>query len=473
MKHSRRRTKIVATAGPSADTKAVIARLINEGVNVVRLNFAHGDHAEHARRIRLIREAAAEAGLQVGILQDLPGPKIRVGRLPASGLDVKLDEMVVLVAKADDSPGKRIPVSYPRLVKDLKIGDTVFIADGMIRLVVQSVTARDVRCRVTNGGTIRSGNGVNMPHSSLHLKAFTREDRRHLAFGLRLGVDFIGISFVGDAQDLRDVKAFCRRRRPGQPAPFVIAKIERQAALRNLDDIIAETDGLMVARGDLGVEAPFYEIPGLQKKIVSAARHAGKPVIVATQVLETMIQNPRPTRAEATDISNAILEGADAIMLSGETAAGKYPVESVRALAQVIEATEKTEFLAHLYSGDLALGIPDLISKAACKVANRLGARFVMVPTRTGKAAMRVSRFRPEMPIIALARTEALQRRLVLSWGVQSLPAPRAVHHDLASAVRALLLRRKLARRGDRIILVGDDPDSRLGQTSMLKVVEI
>ncbi len=473
MKLSSFHTKIVATVGPSTDTPAALKKLVAEGVNVVRLNFAHGTHPEHARRIRLIRDAARDAGVQVGILQDLPGPKLRVGRMLNSALEIKRDELVVLIPEPDNSPGKRIPISYPRLVKDLKVGDAVFIADGLIRLVVHSVTRKDVRCRVTNGGTVRTGNGVNMPNSSLRLQAFTREDRRHLAFGLRQGVDFVGISFVGNAEDIRSFRKFCARTAPSQQAPFVIAKIERQTALKNLDEIIKEADGLMVARGDLGVEVSFFDIPGLQKRIVAAARLAGKPVIVATQVLESMITNPRPTRAEATDVANAILEGADAVMLSGETAAGKFPIESARALALVIEATEKTDYLAHLDTAEIVLQVPDIISKAACKIANRVGARFVMVPTRTGKAALRVARFRPQMPIIALAKNDALRRRLVLTWGIQTLPAPLVHRHDLPGAVRGLLLRKRLVRPGDRIVLVGDDPDSRLGQTSMVKVLEI
>lgn len=313
-------TKIIATLGPSSASPKVFEKLVKEGINVARLNFAHGTHSEHAKSIQTVRRIATKAQIPIGLLQDLPGPKLRVGVLPDLSTTLRQEEGVVLISSHKSVSKKIIPVPYPNLTKDLKPGHVVYIADGLIRLSVQSVKSGQVQCVVANGGTVRTGNGINMPYSSLNLGAFTKEDERHLEFGLKNQVDFVGVSFVGRANDLDRVRSFCQNHGKN---PFLIAKIERRQALRHLAGILEKADGLMVARGDLGVEFPFSQIPGLQNDIVSMAHQKGKPVIVATQVLESMIQNPRPTRAEATDIANAIIEGTDAIMLSGETSIGK------------------------------------------------------------------------------------------------------------------------------------------------------
>lgn len=411
-----------------------------------------------------------KVGATVGILQDLPGPKLRVGKLESASMDLARDEEVVLTYASGDTSGRTIPVLYPRIAVDLKPGHAVFIADGLIRLRVRAVRNGRVHCRVLNGGTIRTGNGVNMPHSALALNAFTEEDKRHLAFGLQHDVDFVGISFVGNAQDVKRVRAFCLKRRAN---PFLIAKIERQQALNNLSEIVDAADGIMVARGDLGVEVPFSDIPGLQKKIVSVSRKNGKPVIVATQVLESMVQNPRPTRAEATDIANAVLESADAIMLSGETATGKYPRESVKALSDVIQASEKTGPPLEMDAPARNLDLSDIIAHEACHVARRIKAKVIVIPSRSGKTVARISRFRPWAPVLAVVKEELRRRQLCLYWGVRVWRGLAEKRFHRPFVVRKELLRNRIARTGDKVLLVGDDPDAPAGETNLIRVVRI
>ena len=385
-------------------------------------------------------------------------------------MDLARDEEVVLAYASGDTSGRTIPVLYPRIAVDLKPGHAVYIADGLIRLTVRSVKDGRVRCRVINGGTIRTGNGVNMPHSDLALNAFTKEDERHLAFGLQQKVNFVGISFVGNAKDVNRVRAFCQKRRSD---PFLIAKIERQQALNNLSEIVEAADGIMVARGDLGVEVPFSDIPGLQKRIVSVSREYGKPVIVATQVLESMVQNPRPTRAEATDIANAVLEGADAIMLSGETATGKYPKESVKALSDVIRASEKTTQRVEMDLPGRNLDLSDIIAHEACHVAGRIKAKFIVIPSRSGKTVARISRFRPSAPVLAMMKEESRRQQLCLYWGVRVWRGLAEKRFHRPSVVRKELLRSRFARTGDKVLLVGGDPDAPVGETNLIRVVRI
>jgi pyruvate kinase len=466
------RTKIVATLGPASESKLVLAQLLKEGVNIIRLNFAHGDAQEHRRRIINVRKAADALHAPIGILQDLPGPKIRVGSSPFAPFDLKPNDLVRLVTTGTRTLERNmIAISYARLSHDLKPGHAVFIADGLIRLQVKSISKKGVIARVTHGGTVRPGNGVNMPDSSLTLRVFTTADQKHLAFGLENGVDFVGVSFVGDGKDLDQVRAFCRRR--GRE-PFLIAKIERRQALRNLEAIADKCDGLMVARGDLGVEVPFAEIPGLQKQIVSVAHKKGKPVIVATQVLESMIQNPRPTRAEATDIANAVREEADAVMLSGETAAGKYPIESARALNHVIAATEKEFIGGTQRDSSSELNVSDIVAREACDLAEWAKASLIVVLARSGSTAVRVSRFRPSIPVLALVNEEIIRRRLSLYWGIQTISVPKTPpFHNVHAFVRPLLLKHRLVKRGQIVVLVGGAPGLSVGETGLLQVLKI
>jgi pyruvate kinase len=462
--------KTVVTLGPSSESIPVLTRLLMEGADVIRLNFAHGKGEEHRRRIRDIRKTAQELKQPVAILQDLPGPKVRVAQLPAAFLELKSDEEVTLTGSGAEGPAaSTIRVSYPRLAHDVKPGHAIYIADGLIRLTVRSVRAGNVLARVTNGGVVRLGNGVNMPDSSLALRAFTNQDKEHLSFGLKHGIDFVGLSFVGDENDLDMVRTFCRGR---GAEPLLIAKIERRQALKNLEAIVEKSDGVMVARGDLGVEVPFSEIPGLQKHIVSTAHAKGKPVIVATQVMESMIQNPRPTRAEATDIANAVREGADAIMLSGETAVGKYPVESVQALGEVVRVTEK-EFLGENRRRDMqSLNPSDIVAQEACDLAERIKAALIVVPVRSGLTAVRVSRCRPSIPVLAFVNDERMRRRLSLYWGIRTLLTPKPLPFSNAHGlVKASLLKHRLIRRGQCVVLVSGAPGLPAGETGLVQII--
>lgn len=421
--------------------------------------------------MKTVRETADRLRLTVGILQDVPGPKLRVGSLSEGTLDLKRGDRVVLAYSKKESSKDVIPILHPGLTKDLKRGHLVYISDGLIRLTVLSVNRDSVRCRVLNGGTVRSGNGVNLPNSRLTLKAFTKEDERHLSFGLRQGVDFVGISFVQNARDIRRVRAFCHKR---GASPFLIAKIERLQALKNLESIIDAADGVMIARGDLGVETPYAELPGIQKRIVWLSRQKGKPVIVATQVLESMIQNPRPTRAEATDIANAVLERADAIMLSGETATGKYPRESVRTLSEVIRATEKENPLQETEIPVNGIHVSDIIAHEACHIADRIGAKVIVVPGQSGGTAARVSRFRPCVPIIPRVISEKLGRRLCVYWGVHTFkPKSLARFPSNRSTIRKELLREGIVRPGDYAVLVSENSAEPQDETSVVEVIRV
>jgi pyruvate kinase len=446
------RAKIVATVGPASTSPHVLRALIDNGVDVARLNFAHGTYEDHARHISLIQQISHETGRTVGILQDLPGPKLRVGPMPPQGLELARHEEVSLTAGPLPHTGKSIVIRYPRLAEELKRGHLVFMADGSLRLQVTSVFKGTVVCRVLNGGTVRSGNGVNIPKTSLSLEAFTRTDRKHLLFGMARGVDFVGISFVGKASDIQRAKDFAQRH---GKVPFLIAKIERRLALKNLKSIMEAADGIMVARGDLGVEVPFHEVPGIQQEIVHQARRMGKPVIVATQVLETMLQNPRPTRAEATDIANAILEGTDAIMLSGETALGKYPVEAVTALREVMGSTEKR--YTRFSSDAFAVENPekDVFVYEACRIAEGMGVRLIVIPVRSGLTAARVSHYRPPLPIVALVNDDYQKRKFSLYWGILPVRVTSSrVSTTMAPFVRRLLLKNKWVRRQQKVLLL-------------------
>jgi pyruvate kinase len=407
----------VATLGPASSDPEILKKLILNGMNVARLNMAHGSHTEHAKRIALFRNASNQLNAGAGILMDLPGPKIRVSHLSAPSLDLKRNDDVYLTT--NPRPGQRntITISYKNLLRDVRKNEAVYLCDGLIRIRAEAVQSDKIRCVVTHGGTVHVGNGVNLPHSTLSMEAFTPLDREHLAFGIRHGIDFVGVSFVGSAQDLDRVRSFCKRQ--GR-TPFIIAKIERQQALKNLRSIIEAADGVMVARGDLGIEEQFSKVPVIQSEIVALSRSLGKPVIVATQVLESMIQNPRPTRAEATDVANAIAQGADAIMLSGESAIGKYPVEAVSALSEIIRETERVSGSTLPIAAPVASQPKKVIAREACRIAEKIGAQLILVQSETGKSARRIARFRPRVPVLALVDDERVRRGVSLLWGVQA-----------------------------------------------------
>lgn len=472
-----RRTKIVATLGPATSTPERIAGLIRAGMNVARLNFSHGTHAEHAARIAMVRRAAAEAGRHVAILQDLQGPKIRTGPLE-NGQPVELvaGQRFVITTEPIIGDAHRVSTTYRALPLDVRPRDRILLSDGLIELVVTGHTDTEVETEVVHGGRLREHQGINLPGVRVSAPAATEKDLADLAFGLEQGVDYVALSFVRRASDVREVKEFIRR--AGKQTP-VIAKIERPEALDVLPEILAEADGIMVARGDLGVEMPPERVPIVQKQIIAAANQALLPVITATQMLESMIHNPRPTRAEASDVANAIIDGTDAVMLSGETAAGAYPIEAVQMMALIADAVEASytggqHSTTPRWSIAPAQSTPRAIAAAACTIANSLPVRFIVVLTQSGASARLVSHYRPEVPILAFCPSEETARRTGLYWGVTPIVIEARDRLDeLEQQIVRMMRETGMVRKGDLIVLSGGHPVYRYGPTNFLKVITI
>ncbi len=452
--HTWQRTKIVCTLGPATDPPDVLQRMIAAGMDVARINLSHGDHADHARRIRRVREAAGRLERPVAILADLPGPKFRVGSLQGGAYRLVEGARVALVGTPHDS--NRLPVRHPDLLDALRPGETVFLADGSIELRVIDAAVDRVECEVVIGGTLRSGSGINVPESRLPALVPTPDDRRHLMFAVGEGVDWIGVSFVQSADDLARVRALL----PDGQRPFLLAKIETRHALAELDSIIASADAVMVARGDLGVETDLAEIPLVQKRIIAAANAGVCPVVTATQMLESMVEHEHPTRAEVTDIANAVLDGTDAVMLSAESAVGKNPVAAVRMLRRVAAATE-AEYAASMAQGRLAqrgaVAADEAVGLAACQLAQQLQAPAIIVHARSLASAVAIARFRPQATVIALTDSEKLCRSLALVWGVSPLQRSFGVEPQASIAAAAQwLYAHALARPGDRAVVLSN-----------------
>ena len=472
-----RRTKIVATLGPATSTPERIAGLIRAGMNVARLNFSHGTHAEHAARIAMVRRAAAEAGRHVAILQDLQGPKIRTGPLE-NGQPVELvaGQRFVITTEPIVGNANRVSTTYRALPLDVRPRDRILLSDGLIELVVIGHTDTEVETEVVHGGRLREHQGINLPGVRVSAPAATEKDFVDLAFGLEQGVDYVALSFVRRASDVREVKEFIRR--AGKQTP-VIAKIERPEALDVLPEILAEADGIMVARGDLGVEMPPERVPIMQKQIIAAANRAMLPVITATQMLESMIHNPRPTRAEASDVANAILDGTDAVMLSGETAAGAYPIEAVQMMALIADAVEDSligspHSTSPRWEITTAQSTSRAIAAAACTIANALPVRFIVVLTQSGSSARLVSHYRPQVPILAFCPSEETARRTSLYWGVTPIVIEARDRLDeLEQQIVRYMRDMGIVQRGDLIVLSGGHPVYRYGPTNFLKVITV
>lgn len=473
--HSWQRTKIICTLGPATDHPGVIEQLIECGMDVARVNASHGDHVDHARRIERVRNAAQALGQPVAILIDLPGPKFRIGDLPddfrklAEGTIVRLAAERGIVEEGGDAEERNtfLPVRDPELLQALRAGESVFLADGSIELRVRATTAASVQCEVIIGGTVRSGSGINVPESILSELVPTEDDRRHLAFAVAQEIEWVGVSFVQSAGDLARVRV-CLPSGPGVQ-PLLVAKIEKRQALADLDAIVEASDGVMVARGDLGVETDLAEIPVVQKRIIAAANARGRPVVTATQMLESMVEREHPTRAEATDVANAVLDGTDAVMLSAETAIGQFPIAAVRFLARVLTATEKGYSLrmAHdrMRATDMPGSPPDMASSpdnalsfAACQLAARLSARAIIVPAHTMAAALAIARFRPQAPLVVVASSMKLYRSLALVRGVSPLLSGASGTGTGPQAcllqAREWLFSQGLAEPGDQVVLV-------------------
>ncbi len=465
------RTKIVCTVGPASQTVPVLIKMMQAGMNVARLNFSHGTHEEHGRRLALIREAAGKAGKSVAVMLDTKGPEIRLGYLEKEPLKLHAGKKITLTVNDIKGSESALPVTYRGLPRDVYPGDRILIADGLIELRVLDKTRKSVECEIVNGGEITSQKGLNLPGVVVNLPAVTDRDIDDIIFGINNGIDFIAASFIRKANDVLAIRQIVEE--SGADVD-IIAKIESREGLNNLDEIIKVSDGIMVARGDLGVEIPVEEVPLVQKNIIEKCNHAGKPVITATQMLESMIGNPRPTRAEATDIANAIFDGTDAIMLSGETAAGKYPVEAVQTMANIARKAESsTKYQETLGRRNrvAACTVTDAISHATCTIAGDLGATAIITSTETGYTSKMVSKYRPGAPVVAVTPEEKVLRKMALVWGVYPILVNRSADTDtmFSTAIEASL-KASVISPGDLVVITAGVPVGVQGTTNLIRV---
>ncbi len=470
----RRRTKIVCTLGPATSSREAIRALIAAGMDVARLNFSHGSHDDHKQLINLVREEAASAGRVVPILQDLQGPKIRIGEIKKGGVLLHKGQTLRLTAEfMDFSTRKKVFVSYPPLASAVDIGGRILVDDGNIELLVVGVDGDEVKTEVVVGGVLRSRKGVNLPQIRSSSPSLTEKDLVDLEFGLAHDVDFVGLSFVRSAADVEELTA--KIRESGKNVG-VIAKIEKPEAVDDFDNIVASADAIMVARGDLGIEIPMQNVPIVQKQLIRKCLQESTPCITATQMLESMIDNPRPTRAEASDVANAVLDGSDAVMLSGETAAGKYPVRAVEVMDEIIRSVEgQRRGLGGQEAANEGIHtdqrITEAISFTAVKLAEDVEANALCCLTHSGATARAIARHRPEMPIYAFTDDPRVVGKLALIWGTEGIAIPVQEHTDDGiSAVHLGLLRRGLASPGDRIVVTAGLPLPVKGLTNMVHV---
>jgi pyruvate kinase len=458
-----RRTKILATLGPASREPEMLDKLIGAGLDAVRLNFSHGTQDAHRETYQRVRDAARRAGRPVAILQDLQGPKIRIGKVNGE-MQVPTGSELVITTRSVEGENGVVPTSFKALPKDVKAGDAILLDEGRVGLRVREVRGEDVVCLVEDGGVLTSNKGINVPDSALTAAALTPKDEADARFGLELGVDFMALSFVRRAADVEDLRRLMRE--VGRVVP-IIAKIEKPQAIDALDEIVAAADGVMVARGDLGIEVPLEMIPAHQKKIIQRANHAGKLVITATQMLESMTENPIPTRAEITDVANAVLDGTDAVMLSGETAVGKHPVEAVRRMGSIAETCEETLYpFANTVRGPHPRDaeLTSVLCRVAGDACREVRAKAAAVLTRSGATAMMLSDERPRPPVLALCPDEAVLRRLALYWGVHPRPYTGELSaHAIQVAAARTLRDEKWAEPDDAVVLVlgsETDPDA-------------
>ena len=475
-----KKTKIICTMGPRTMDKIILKELIAGGMNVARFNFSHGSYEEHAERIALVRQVSEQLGIPVALMLDTKGPEIRTGLLK-DGTKVSLEQGKEFTLYTEEREGDETgcSITYQQLVYDVRKGDTILIDDGLIGLEVQRVSADKIECIIKNGGELGERKGVNVPNVKIHLPGVTQKDREDILFGIEQGVDYIAASFVRNSDCIMDIREILEDNHGRDIG--IIAKIENAEGVENIDEILDAADGIMVARGDLGVEIPADQVPHIQKKIIHKCNRKCKPVVTATQMLDSMIRNPRPTRAEAGDVANAIYDGSDAIMLSGETAMGKYPVEAVRMMAKIAETTE-----AHLdYSNLQKLNkkqrkkdISMAVGFASVSTAEILKASCLVVPTMTGYTARMISSLRPKTPIYAISPSEQAVRRMQLYWGVYAMPGETedSTRHMITNSMK-IILRRKLIKKGELAVFTAGDPATNMvsgrgRSTNVMQVVE-
>ncbi len=473
-------TKIGATIGPACEDKAILEKMIKAGMNFARLNFAHGNYEWHEKTVKKLREVAEKMGEPIAILQDLQGPRIRIGMLPDGGVTLKEGESIELDAKVTYKVGGPLPIDQADLYRNLSAGERILIDDGRIELKIKKIEGSRIVTQVVESGVVLSHKGLNLPDSKLHIPAMSEKDRDDLRFGVKVGIDMVGLSFVSGASDIIDIRflieQFLKEEKMTLSHPImIIAKIERHEAVDNLKSIIEVADGIMVARGDLGIELPRQEVPLIQKKIIDAARLASKPVIVATQLLDSMRENPRPTRAEVSDVANAVIDHADALLLTNETAAGKYPVETVKIMSEIILSTEKSTY------DDLPMppfkrqvNTEEAISKLSRLLVEETGAKFILAGSMSGETGRLLSQIRPNVPIYVATSDELVMRQLNLSWGVRAFITPpcRNIEEFVDRSI-VYLKSNKFGKVGDKMIIVAGEPVGQAGNVNLLEVREI
>ena len=473
-RHSKmRKTKIVCTMGPSTDQEGVLKQMIASGMNVARFNFSHGSHEEHLGRLKQLKAIREELGRPVAALLDTRGPEVRLKTFKNDSIQMKTGSEFTLTSEDIVGDEKRCAITYTELPKDVKAGDTILLDDGLVRLTILDTTDTDIRCRVENDGKMKNRKGVNIPGVRLSLPYMDQRDRDDVIFGAEQGFDFVAASFVRTAADIRELRALLDAHNSNMR---IIAKIENQEGVNNLPDILSVADGIMVARGDLGVEVDFTEIPSIQKNIISQCVAYGKPVITATQMLDSMIENPRPTRAEITDVANAIYDGTSAIMLSGETAAGKYPVEAVRTMDAIAEKTESTidytKFPMTVAKGRLT--VTAATAHAACTTAADTCADAILTVSQRGTTAQMVSRFRPSTTVVALLLDPQVQRQMSLYWGVEPIMMQPAKDSDelVENAIKTAE-EAGLVSQGDLVVVTAGVPVGISGTTNMIRIHQV
>ena len=463
-----RRAKIVCTLGPATSTPEKIRQLVDAGMNVARLNLSHGSYEDHEKVYNMVRQASDDSGIAVGILVDLQGPKIRLGRFAEGPITVAPGDEFTITTR--DIPGDQdiCSTTYKGLCGDVRPGDEILIDDGRVRLTATEVSGTDVKTRVEVPGVLSNNKGINLPGVAVSVPALSEKDIEDLRWALHLRADMIALSFVRSGEDAADVRRIMNEEKQWIP---VIAKIEKPQAIDQIDDIIAAFDGVMVARGDLGVEMPLEDVPFLQKTIIEAARRNAKPAIVATQMLESMISAPRPTRAEASDVANAVLDGADAVMLSGETSVGEFPIETVTTMARIIESTEDhglarmaaIDWQPHTRGG--------VIAKAAAEVAERIGAKYLVAFSVSGDTPKRLSRYRSVIPVLAFTPEAVVRSQLAMTWGIETFLGPLVDHTDeMVLQVDKALLEIGRCKEGDEVVIVAGSPPGIPGSTNALRV---
>lgn len=465
-----RKTKIVCTLGPATDGEGVLREMMLAGMNVARFNFSHGTHPEHKARLEQVKALRQELNLPVAAMLDTKGPEVRLKNFAGGSVTLQEGQEFTLTVEDVEGDATRCAVTYAELPQDVKAGDTILLDDGLVQLTVLSTTASAIRCRVENSGVMKDHKGVNVPGVSLSMPYMSQQDREDILFGMEEGFDFIAASFVRSAADVRELRKLLESRKS---RIRIIAKIENQEGVDNIDEILEAADGIMVARGDLGVEIPAAKVPILQKQIIRKGLQAGKPVITATQMLDSMMRNPRPTRAEVSDVANAVFDGTSCVMLSGETAGGKYPLEALTAMVNIVEEAEQSIHYWRQFEKRRVIpasNINDAITHTCCLTAKDLEAKAILAATNSGRTARMICRFRPACPVAALTMHEKVRRQLAICWGVIPFLTGEVTSTDRIFSLSAeVALKERLVQNGDTVVITAGVPLGKSGSTNLIK----